>query len=181
MAENEISYIHNITQDILLPYMNQTNYTSYYDLSTLHNDSDLTVREIIIIVCYTIIVIVSVFGNLLVCNIVARKASMRRTTYVFIANLAFSDLLMTVLNIPFNVARVLLKNWPFGAFMCIFVPLVQVTSVYVSTFTMMFIALDRYRVICKPLMPRLTPLQVRMCKSDSKLFSIVNSKCYKHF
>ncbi|GIY20379.1 putative G-protein coupled receptor 83 [Caerostris extrusa] len=43
--------------------------------------------------------------------------------------------------------------------MCSFVPLVQVTSVYVSTFTMTCIAVDRYRIISKPLEPRLRSLQ----------------------
>ncbi|GFS75790.1 probable G-protein coupled receptor 83 [Nephila pilipes] len=84
---------------------------------------------------------------------------MRSSTYVFIANLALSDILMTVLNIPFNVARILLDDWPFGSFMCSFVPLVQVTSVYVSTFTMTCIAVDRYRIISKPLEPRLRSMQ----------------------
>ncbi|GFU38258.1 substance-K receptor [Nephila pilipes] len=84
---------------------------------------------------------------------------MRSSTYVFIANLALSDFLMTVLNIPFNVARILLDDWPFGSFMCSFVPLVQVTSVYVSTFTMTCIAVDRYRIISKPLEPRLRSVQ----------------------
>lgn len=172
MEENEASYIHNITQDILLPFLKQTNGT--FRRNSLHNGPELATREIVIIVCYSIIVVVSVFGNLLVCNIVARKASMRRTTYVFIANLAFSDLLMTVMNVPFNVARVLLENWPFGGFMCTFVPLVQVTSVYVSTYTMMFIAIDRYRVICKPLMPRLTPLQVKSFLSNINLLSNIS-------
>lgn len=149
----------NFTQQDLMWYFNGARNHSY--ASKLEDLSRMTIREVIIIASYSIIVVVSIFGNLLVCNIVARRASMRRTTYVFIANLAVSDLLMTVLNIPFNVARVLLNDWPFGSFMCSFMPLVQATSVYVSTFTMMFIALDRYRVICKPLMPRLSPAQVR--------------------
>ncbi|GFT87203.1 probable G-protein coupled receptor 83 [Nephila pilipes] len=84
---------------------------------------------------------------------------MRSSTYVFIANLALSDFLTTVLNLPFNIARILFDHWPFGSFMCSFVPLVQVTSVYVSTFTMTCIAVDRYRIISKPLEPRLRSVQ----------------------
>lgn len=48
---------------------------------------------------------------------------------------------------PFLVPRVLLDDWPFGGFMCSVVPFVQATSVYVSAFTMVAIALDRYQVM----------------------------------
>ncbi|GIY64683.1 substance-K receptor [Caerostris extrusa] len=98
---------------------------------------------------------------------------MRSSTYVFIANLALSDFMMTVLNIPFNVARILLNDWPFGSFMCSFVPLVQITSVYVSTFTMTCIAVDRYRIISKPLEPRLRSIQtIKMLVLVVVLFAI---------
>ncbi|KAF8792141.1 putative G-protein coupled receptor 83 like protein [Argiope bruennichi] len=127
--------------------------------SVLNTASSISNRESVIIAFYSLIIIISIFGNLLVCNIVARNARMRSSTYIFIANLALSDFMMTVLNIPFNVARILLNDWPFGSFMCSFVPLVQVTSVYVSTFTMTCIAVDRYRIISKPLEPRLRRTQ----------------------
>ncbi|GIX93934.1 probable G-protein coupled receptor 83 [Caerostris darwini] len=132
---------------------------SYNWNSPLKNVPNISNRESFVIAFYSLIILISIFGNLLVCNIVARSARMRSSTYVFIANLALSDFMMTILNIPFNVARILLNNWPFGSFMCSFVPLVQVTSVYVSTFTMTCIAVDRYRVISKPLEPRLRSKQ----------------------
>ncbi|XP_066954119.1 uncharacterized protein [Macrobrachium rosenbergii] len=112
-------------------------------------------RTVIIILVYAILIAVSLFGNLLVCHVVLRTRRLHTLTNTFLANLAVSDLLMTALNIPFNVARVLLDDWPFGSFMCSMVPFVQVTSVYVSAFTMVAIALDRYQVIVHPLKPRL--------------------------
>lgn len=72
-------------------------------------------------------------------------------------NVALSDLLMTCLNIPFSVSRVLLDHWPFGDFLCSLFPFVQVMSVYVSSLTMAAIAVDRYRVILTPLKRRLRP------------------------
>lgn len=131
-----------------------------FNLGLDPNSSNIGNREFFIIACYSVIVLISIFGNLLVCNILARSARMRSSTYIFIANLALSDFSMTVLNIPFNLARILLNDWPFGSFMCSFVPLVQVTSVYVSTFTMTCIAWDRYRIIRDPLQPRLKRSQV---------------------
>ncbi|GIX75274.1 probable G-protein coupled receptor 83 [Caerostris extrusa] len=154
MNITEIEIFENITKDF--PSNSQKNKLWS---SVFASDPRLTTRDIFMMMSYTIIVLVSIFGNLLVCSIVARNPSLRGSTYVFIANLALSDLLMTILNIPFNVARLLLNNWPFGAFICSFVPLMQVTFVYVSTFTMTCIATDRYRIISKPLRPRLTTVQ----------------------
>ncbi|CAG2161942.1 unnamed protein product [Oppiella nova] len=105
---------------------------------------DLT-RNIIIIACYTLIIVVSLCGNLLVVKVIAfGKRKMLTTTNILIASLAFSDIVMTAFNIPFNVARLLLESWPFGSFLCVSVPFVQVTCVYVSTFTMTVIAFYRW-------------------------------------
>jgi len=102
-------------------------------------------RNILIICCYSIIVIVSLMGNLLVVKVIVfGKRKMCTTTNILIASLAISDIVMTVFNIPFNVARLLMPSWPFGSFLCISLPFVQVTCVYVSTFTMAVIAFYRY-------------------------------------
>ena len=45
----------------------------------------------------------------------------------------------------------MLDDWPFGGFMCSFVPFTQSVSVFVSSFTMTAIAVDRYQVISTPL------------------------------
>jgi len=102
-------------------------------------------KNILIICCYSVIVMVSLTGNLLVVKVIVfGKRKMYTTTNIFIASLAFSDLVMTVFNIPFNVSRLLLESWPFGSFLCVCVPFVQVTCVYVSTFTMTVIAYHRW-------------------------------------
>ena len=54
------------------------------------------------------------------------------------------------------MARNLMSSWVFGQFMCAFINFILMTSVYVSTFTMMAIAIDRYIVIIHPLRLRLT-------------------------
>lgn len=50
---------------------------------------------------------------------------------------------LVAFNIPFNVVRMLPISWPFGQLACILVPWIQMSCVYVSTFTMTFIALHR--------------------------------------
>ena len=118
-----------------------------------------------IIFCYSLIIIVSLCGNLLVVKVIAfGKKKMLTTTNVLIASLAFSDIVMTTFNIPFNVARLLLESWPFGSFLCVSVPFVQVTCVYVSTFTMTVIAFHRYWTLtyCSQSNGSLTKLQLSL-------------------
>lgn len=138
-------------------------------------------RNVLIICCYSLIVIVSLCGNLLVVKVIAfGKRKMCTTTNILIASLAFSDIVMTAFNIPFNVARLLLESWPFGSFLCVSVPFVQVTCVYVSTFTMAVIAFHRWWSVSRTITSKsLTLLQLSIIIGSvwvlAALFSIPHS------
>jgi len=106
---------------------------------------------------YLVIFCVSLFANTLVCHVVRRHRRLHSVTNVFIANLAVSDIFITVVNIPFNVARhVTAAGWTLGQATCAVANLALTTFVYVSTFTMTAIAVDRYVVILHPLRPRMS-------------------------
>ncbi len=63
-------------------------------------------KNVIVIVCYSLIILVSLFGNLLVCYIILSKHRLRsRTTNILIANLTISDLLMTIVNVPLTTGN----------------------------------------------------------------------------
>ena len=126
LIQNNHNINNNITETIenLREFiMNLDNYSSPSYRATL------TRRNILIITFYLTIVIISLFGNLIVCYVVFKRKHMRISTNLLMTNLALSDLIMTVINIPFNLARILLNDWPFGSLLCILVPLIQVTSV----------------------------------------------------
>ena len=111
---------------------------------------------VVLFVAYSVIILLSLFGNSLVCYVVTKNKRLHTVTNIFIANLAMSDITITVLNIPFSLARLVLKEWMFGSFMCHFVNFILMVSIYVSTFTMAAIAVDRHLVILYPLRPRLS-------------------------
>lgn len=96
-------------------------------------------------IAYGLIVVLSLFGNLLVCRVCVRNMT---KTNALIMSLAASDLLMTVFNIPFNFFRLLNYSWPFGSVMCFLVNFVQHLVVYISSYTMAIIAIHRYRSVC---------------------------------
>jgi len=87
------------------------------------------IKNSLIIVSYSIIFLISIFGNSLVCYIIFSTRQLRTVTNYYIANLTVSDLMMTLINIPFTIARLLLDDWPFGELLCKCVPFVQACSV----------------------------------------------------
>lgn len=130
---------------------NETNGTLLSMNSTKH-----VIGNIILITAYAVLMCISLFGNSIVCYVIMRNRRMYTVTNFFIANMAVSDLFVTCCNVPFNIARYMLDEWPFGDFICHLMNFSLMISVYVSTFTLTAIALDRQYVLLYPLKPRIS-------------------------
>lgn len=128
------------------------------DYSQYGDSSSLPVyTEALVIVAYSSIVLLSVGGNSLVVATVFSRRSMQTVTNWFIVNLACADIMMATLCVPMTfIADVLLDYWPFGAPMCPLVGYAQAVSVFLGSFTMVGISIDRHRAIRHPLRARLT-------------------------
>ncbi|XP_043087685.1 neuropeptide FF receptor 1 like 3 [Puntigrus tetrazona] len=105
---------------------------------------------------YLFIFLLCLMGNGLVCAIVLRNRHMRTVTNIFILNLAVSDLLVGIFCIPTTLVDNLITGWPFSNMICKLSGLVQGTSVCSSVFTLVAIAVDRFRCIVYPFKPKLT-------------------------
>ncbi|XP_063382741.1 prolactin-releasing peptide receptor-like [Cydia fagiglandana] len=104
---------------------------------------------------YTLIFIIGIFGNALVCYAVIRNRAMQTVTNLFITNLALSDILLCVFAVPFTPLYTFLGRWVFGGLLCHIMPYAQGCSVYISTLTLTSIAIDRFFVIIYPFKPRM--------------------------
>lgn len=71
---------------------NKTNASSIMKTTTLHRDSMTIVIPITI--CYIIIFIAGVLGNVITCIVISRNRSMHTATNYYLFNLAISDLLL---------------------------------------------------------------------------------------
>ncbi|CAL1582141.1 unnamed protein product [Knipowitschia caucasica] len=108
----------------------------------------------LMILLYSVIFFLSVFGNLLIIVVLTVNKRMRTVTNTFLLSLAVSDLMMAVVCIPFTLIPSILKDFIFGAAMCKIVAYLMGISVSISTFSLVAIAIERYSAICNPLKSR---------------------------
>ncbi|EEB10238.1 class A rhodopsin-like G-protein coupled receptor GPRnpy1, putative [Pediculus humanus corporis] len=106
-----------------------------------------------LIVAYTFLILVGTFGNFLVVYVIITKPAMRTVRNLFILNLAISDLLLCLITMPLTLMEILTRYWPLGhnGFICKMIGTFEAISIFVSTFSITAIALDRYQVIVYPM------------------------------
>ncbi|KFO20593.1 neuropeptide FF receptor 2 [Fukomys damarensis] len=137
----------NDTQHPLVSDINIT-YVNYY----LHQPQVAAV----FIISYFLIFFLCMVGNIVVCFVVTRNKHMHTVTNLFILNLAISDLLVGIFCMPITLLDNIIAGWPFGSTMCKISGLVQGISVAASVFTLVAIAVDRFRCVVYPFKPKLT-------------------------
>lgn len=99
---------------------------------------------IVTAVLVTLIMIVIVVGNMLVCIAIATEKSLKTTQNWFIASLAVSDFLIGLLIMPFSLARELMGYWIFGELWCDIHAALDVLICTASINNLCLISLDRY-------------------------------------
>ena len=161
---------------------NFTNLCTQYLRLTEPREKDESIRNTCVVVMFSMIFVVSLFGNMFVVWASVRERRTRSTVNVFIGNLAVSDLLMTILNIPMAGSRLIRPDWIFGAIFCQFNAFLQSVFIYVSTLSMTYIAIDRYQAISRPMREKLAPPQtiILIIWLMAGLFSIPFGISYKY-
>ncbi|NWS00769.1 NPFF2 protein, partial [Motacilla alba] len=110
----------------------------------------------VFITSYLLIFLLCMVGNGGVCFIVLWSKHMRTVTNLFILNLAVSDLLVGLFCMPTTLLDNIIAGWPFGSLVCKMNGMVQGISVSASVFTLVAIAMDRFRCIVHPFKQKLT-------------------------
>lgn len=128
-------------EDLFAIIKNETAFALFMNNITAVEAALYRNERIVSAFAYSAIIVISLFGNLLVCKVCLLKMT---KTNALILSLALSDLSMTIMNIPFNYWRIANYSWPFGKVMCYMVNFVQHLVVYVSSYTMLAIAIYRY-------------------------------------
>lgn len=106
--------------------------------------------QIVVGFLYCTIFIFAFTGNLAVLYALKCKPINFNVRNVFIWSLTLADMSVCITSLPLTAIYMAARQWYFGEFMCILVPLFQASSVYITSFTVMAIAVDRYLLLCHP-------------------------------
>ncbi|KAL9984120.1 hypothetical protein ACROYT_G006380 [Oculina patagonica] len=93
-------------------------------------------------------------GNLLVLKAIFSQKRRKLHEYL-ILNLAATDAGTCLLGIPFDVAEQVMGEFPYGAALCRVIYPFQSVLVYSSVMTLLFMCVERFRLIVTPMKPRI--------------------------
>ena len=97
----------------------------------------------LIVTAYSIVIVFGSLGNLLTIFAIIRNSQMRTVRNFFILNLALSDFFICTVTAPITLYTVLYMFWPFGTTICKIAGSLQGFNIFLSTFSIAAIALDR--------------------------------------
>ncbi|XP_009978652.1 PREDICTED: histamine H2 receptor [Tauraco erythrolophus] len=101
--------------------------------------------------CLTILIVITLCGNIIVCLAVTLDRRLRSLTNCIIVSLAITDLLLGLLVLPFSAFYELTEEWPFGSTLCNIYTSLDVMLCTASILNLLMISLDRYFAVTKPL------------------------------
>lgn len=142
-ANNNFSSLSNLSHSANHSGLNTTS-----RLSTAPSDFEIISQAVILI----IVLIVSVFGNGLVCFLVFSVKQLQMPTNYFILSLALADFLFAVVCLPFRILNVLQRYlWTLGLGACKFWVWLDLVFCSASIANLAAISVDRYLKIASPL------------------------------
>ena len=161
LSRVNFNYIQQLKRrDTAMAYQNSSlngNITSNSD--TTSSTGEAVAFKVIKVLCYSVIMLMSLVGNTLVITIIYRNKRMRSTTNNLIANMAISDLLFPLFAVPRETAKVFVgtERWlvdgVVGNILCKIVPFSQDISTAVSILSLVVIAFDRFYAVKFPFKP----------------------------
>uniref|UniRef100_A0A8D3CTE7 Histamine H2 receptor n=1 Tax=Scophthalmus maximus TaxID=52904 RepID=A0A8D3CTE7_SCOMX len=113
--------------------------------------SSIMLSKVMLGVILSLLILLTVGGNVLVCLAVCASRRLRCLTNCFIVSLAVTDLLLGLLVLPFSALLQLNDEWPLGPVFCNFYISMDVMLCTASILTLLAISVDRYLAVTMPL------------------------------
>ena len=100
-------------------------------------------QQLFFYIIFVAMFVVAAGGNIIVIWIVLAHKRMRTVTNYFLVNLAVADVMISLLNTPFNFVFNLYQDWWFDRIYCKFCFFISPCAISASVLTFMAIAIDR--------------------------------------
>lgn len=121
-----------------------------------------------------VILLVALLGNVVVCLMVYQRSAMRSAINILLASLAFADMMLAVLNMPFALVTVVTTSWIFGDVFCRVSAMLFWFFVMEGVAILLIISIDRFLIIVQKqdkLSPQRAKLLIALTWALSFIFS----------
>uniref|UniRef100_A0A672YFT1 Substance-K receptor n=1 Tax=Sphaeramia orbicularis TaxID=375764 RepID=A0A672YFT1_9TELE len=158
-AESLIQHIDRDVEATSLPFSVTADWLDDGNETTVNQFQQPDWQVALWAIAYSLIILVSVTGNVTVIWIILAHRRMRTVTNYFIVNLAFSDVSMATFNTLFNFVYALHNDWYFGLGYCRFQNFFPITAMFSSIYSMAAIAVHGYH----------PPAETRLSSTSTKV------------
>ncbi|XP_020910204.1 QRFP-like peptide receptor [Exaiptasia diaphana] len=160
--------------------MNNLTFNGSHAVSNCPQVMEMDGEKALKTVAYSCVMFLSFTGNVLVILIVYKNRSMQTTVNFLIVNMAFSDLLQSIIAIPYRILNIVIANGTdrwfvegiVGEIFCKFVPFLLDISVGVSVLSLVLIAFDRFLGVVYPM--RASTISKRMHSCNLALTWVIS-------
>ncbi|XP_055639936.1 adipokinetic hormone/corazonin-related peptide receptor variant I [Toxorhynchites rutilus septentrionalis] len=120
--------------------------------SSLPIDMQFNAGHQLQIIVYSILMIISAIGNITVLTLIIRRRIKTHSRIdMMLTHLAIADLMVTFLMMPLEIAWAYTVRWMAGDIMCRLMAFFRTFGLYLSSFVLVCISVDRYFAVLQPL------------------------------
>lgn len=103
--------------------------------------------QVFFCVVMVVILLLALLGNVVVCLMVYQRSAMRSAINILLASLAFADMMLAILNMPFALVTVITTKWIFGDAFCRVSAMLFWFFVMEGMAILLIISVDRFLII----------------------------------
>lgn len=157
-------------------YCNQTFTTRPLVEECIHPSMKLTQTTLITVTIYSIIFVISSIANLILMFILVKKRG-KETSRInrFMFHLNVADLIITFVTIPLEIGWKSTVDWRIGDLGCKFFQFCRPFGIYLTSFIIIALSIDRYFAIVYPLKIKYVHQRTRILIYSSWILSIICS------
>ncbi|XP_002014041.2 neurotensin receptor type 1 [Drosophila persimilis] len=146
-----VAHLLNITTENLSNLLSSDKGTNGSAVAADSSADDSLALLTVLTVCYALIFVAGVLGNLITCIVIARNNFMHTATNFYLFNLAVSDLILLVSGIPQELYNLWYPDmYPFTDVMCIMESVLSEMAANATVLTITAFTVERYIAICHP-------------------------------